>query len=72
MPTAPPPTKTAIVIELDQLRDLMREFAVEQEPDADARVGLDWTFELFLQWVRKRQERGSGGENELKLPASTA
>lgn len=50
------PARAGIVINLDYLRDLMREFAIEQEPDADKRVSLDWTFEIFLQWLRERQE----------------
>lgn len=50
------PARAGIVINLDHLRDLMREFAIEQEPDADKRVGLDWTFEIFLQWLRRKKQ----------------
>ena len=51
----PTTTKLAIAIDLDQLRALMREFVNEQEPDPDRRVGLEWTMEIFLQWLLKRQ-----------------
>jgi hypothetical protein len=52
--------KVGIAIDLDHLRRLMREFTIEQEPDADERVSLDLTFEIFLQWLRKRMETTNG------------
>ena len=57
--------KLAIAIDLNQLRALMREFVNEQEPDADRRVGLEWTMEVFLQWLRKRMEAKRESENGL-------
>lgn len=48
-------TKLAIVIDINQLRDLMREFSAEVDPDNEDL--LQWTFEIFLQWLRKRQEQ---------------
>jgi len=54
-------TKLAIAISLDQFRDLVKEFAREHEQDEELRISLEWTFELFLQWlVRKRQETTNG------------
>jgi hypothetical protein len=55
-------TKLAIAINLDQLRDLMREFinhvtlTDDLEVDTDDHVDMEWTFEMFLQWLKKRQE----------------
>jgi len=54
--TVTPTTKLAIAIDLDQLRGLMREFVNEQEPDPDRRVGLEWTMEVFLQWLRRKRQ----------------
>jgi len=58
MTTTPPPptTRLGIAIDLDGLRQLMREFIDEHEKDEELKVSLDWTFETFLQWLRKRQE----------------
>jgi hypothetical protein len=48
-------TKLAIAINLDQLRDLMREFMSEVVTDDDNNI-YAWPFETFLQWAKKRQE----------------
>lgn len=54
------PRKQAIAIDLDHLRELMREFLDEMQhrghvteygPDSLS----DWKFETFLQWVANRQ-----------------
>jgi hypothetical protein len=50
-------TKLAIAIDLDRLRGLMREFIDEHEKDDELKVSLDWTFELFLQWVIRRRQQ---------------
>jgi hypothetical protein len=52
--------RQAIVIPLDDLRRLMREFINEHETDEDLKTSLDWTFELFLQWLRKKKEQENG------------
>ena len=50
-------TKQAIVINLNELRDLMREFADEHDPDGENL--LAWTFSTFIQWlvIKKENER---------------
>lgn len=54
-------TNLAIAIDLDQLRELMREFvATRFGPVADERYDYEYRFEIFPQWlVRKRQETKS-------------
>jgi hypothetical protein len=52
-------TKLAIAINLDQLRDLMREFMSEVVTDDDNNI-YAWPFETFLQWAKKRQETTHG------------
>ena len=48
--------KTAITIDLNDLRTLMRQFIDEVEVNS-SRTHMEWTFETFLQWLRrKRQE----------------
>jgi hypothetical protein len=47
-------TKAGIAIDLDQLRDLMREFMSEVVTDDDNNV-YAWPFETFLQWLKNRQ-----------------
>jgi hypothetical protein len=47
-------TKLAIAIDLDQLRDLMRQFMSEVVTDDDDNV-YAWPFETFLQWAMKRR-----------------
>jgi hypothetical protein len=65
--TPPPTAKLAIAIDLDELRGLMREFVNEQEDDEELKVSLDWTFETFLQWLRrKRQETTDGNQRESR------
>ena len=50
------PPKLAIAINLDDLRDLMRQFMSEVVTDNDNNI-YAWPFETFLQWLRrKRQE----------------
>jgi hypothetical protein len=49
-----PPTKIGIAIDLDQLRDLMREFMSEVVTDDDNNI-YAWPFETFLQWLSKRR-----------------
>jgi hypothetical protein len=51
-------TKLAIIINLDQLRDLMRGFMSEAVTDDDNNI-YAWPFETFLQWAKKRQEKAS-------------
>jgi hypothetical protein len=48
-------TKPAIAINLNQLRDLMREFMSEVVTDDDNNI-YAWPFETFLQWAKKRQQ----------------
>lgn len=60
----PPEPKLGIAINLDQLRQLMREFVNEQEPDPDKRVGLEWTMEIFLQWLRRKRQETMSDESE--------
>jgi len=50
-----PPTKTAIAIDLDQLRNYMREFIDERVPDSSSVTEYEWRFETFLQWLSKRR-----------------
>lgn len=45
--------KTAIAINLGQLRDLMREFVNECAPNS---FEYEWRFSTFLAWLQKRQE----------------
>ena len=47
-------TKAGIAIDLDQLRDLMREFMSEVITDDDNNI-YAWPFETFLQWPSKRR-----------------
>jgi hypothetical protein len=67
---SPVTTKLAIAIDLDQLRDLMREFinhvtlTDDLEVDTDDHVDMEWTFEMFLQWLKKRQEITHGHQKE--------
>lgn len=54
-------TKLAIAIDLDELRKLMREFLNDMETKGHATVFsrdslTDWKFEVFLQWLQRRQE----------------
>jgi hypothetical protein len=51
-------TKLAIAIDLDQLRDLMREFMSEVVTDDDNNI-YAWPFETFLQWVMKRRREAA-------------
>ena len=46
---------SAIVINLDRLRDLMKQFVTEVDPQGEHL--LEWTFETFLQWLKKKQEQ---------------
>jgi hypothetical protein len=59
-------TKLGVVIRLDELRDLMRLFISEVEPDADLQVQLNWTFETFLQWLQRRQREQT--QNRTGIP----
>jgi len=57
--------KLAIVIDLDQLRGLMREFIDEQKRDYPEQHETELAFEVFLQWLRKkRQETANGNQEE--------
>lgn len=54
------PVKQAIVINLDHLRQLMREFLNDMKTKGHATVFdtdslTDWKFEVFLQWLQARQ-----------------
>lgn len=56
MPTAPPPTKTAIVMNLDDLCYLIAEFIHETGAQAGLTViEKELSFSLFVQWLRRRQ-----------------
>ena len=57
-------TKQAIVINLNELRDLMREFADEHDPDGENL--LAWTFSTFIQWLVKRKETTNGKQTEVQ------
>lgn len=49
-------TKTAIVIDLIRLRELMADFILEVSPDDPTAYSVP--FETFLRWLqRKKQER---------------
>jgi len=49
--------RQGIVIDLDELRQLMREFIDEAVGEAEDLPAYEWRFERFLQWLRlKRQE----------------
>ena len=48
---------SAIVINLDRLRDLMKQFVTEVDPQGEHL--LEWTFEAFLQWLKKKQEQSN-------------
>lgn len=50
------PARTGIVIDLDYLRDLMREFIDEYPPDNPSRTEYEWRFSTFLYWLQKRME----------------
>jgi len=49
-------TKLAIAIDLDELRELMREFVDECKEEFPEQYETELTFEVFLQWLRKRME----------------
>jgi hypothetical protein len=53
--------KVGIAIDLDHLRRLMREFIDEHADSHSSQIRLEWTFETFLQWLRKRMETTSEG-----------
>lgn len=55
-----PPVKQAIVIDLDRLRSLMREFIDEHADSNSSEMRMQWTFEAFLQWLRERMEAKDG------------
>jgi hypothetical protein len=66
--TAPPPTnlrefprRVGIVIPLDRLRDLMREFIDEQKKDYPEQHETELAFEVFLQWAAKKQKEKTNG-----------
>jgi hypothetical protein len=54
------PRRTGIVIDLDHLRDLMREFMSEVVTDDDNNM-YAWPFEVFLQWAAKKQKEKTNG-----------
>ena len=60
----PSTTKLAIAIDLDELRGLMREFIDEQKRDYPEQYEIELTFEVFLQWLRKRQETMNESQSE--------
>jgi hypothetical protein len=49
------PRRAGIVIDLDYLRDLMREYCNEKDGDEDS-VGRRLYLSGFLEWVRRRQK----------------
>lgn len=51
-----PTKRLGIVINLEGLRDLMREFMSEVVTDDDDNIHA-WPFETFLQWAKKRQQQ---------------
>jgi hypothetical protein len=54
------PRRTGIAINLDHLRDLMREFMSEVATDGDNNI-YAWPFEVFLQWAAKKQKETING-----------
>jgi hypothetical protein len=50
------PARVGIVINLDYLRDLIREFMSEVVTDDDNSI-YAWPFEVFLQWAAKKQKK---------------
>jgi 4-alpha-glucanotransferase len=50
------PRRAGIVIPLDRLRDLMREFIDEQKKDYPEQHETELAFEVFLQWAAKKQK----------------
>lgn len=50
--------KLGIVINLDDLRSLMREF-IDEHPPLD-RPPYEWRFETFLQWLKLHREIKAG------------
>ena len=70
MTTTPPPpaTRLGIAIDLDSLRQLMREFIDEVAgADADLKVTMEWTMEAWLQWLRKKREAGTNNQQHLNV-----
>ena len=60
---APLRPRLAIAINLDELRDLMREFMSEVITDDDNNI-YAWPFETFLQWAMKRQRQETMNGNQ--------
>ena len=59
-----PPKKIAIAIDLDEWRQVLRQFVDEVAgPDADLKVTMEWTMETWLQWLKKKRE--STNDNNL-------
>lgn len=50
----PAPTKTAIVIDLVRLRELMADFVLEVSPDDPTAYSIP--FETFLRWLQRKQQ----------------
>lgn len=48
--------RLGIAIDLDQLRGLMREFIDDRKQHGE-QTETELTFELFLQWVRRREQQ---------------
>jgi hypothetical protein len=64
-------TKLAIAINLDDLRDLMREFMSEVVTDEDNNI-YAWPFETFLQWAMKRQREEKGNDTQTSSAGKKA
>ena len=60
-PTTPTP-RLGIAVDLDGLRELIRDFINEQAAGVpgidgvDLKTDLEFTFEVFLRWAMKRQQ----------------
>jgi len=63
--TLTPPTKLGIAIDLDELRGLMREFIDEQKRDYPEQHETELAFEVFLQWLLRRQRESTSDNNIL-------
>jgi hypothetical protein len=59
------PSHLGITIDLDQLRDLMRQFMSEVVIDDDDNI-YAWPFETFLQWAMRRR-REAVADNVLRF-----
>jgi 2-phosphoglycerate kinase len=64
MTSATKSSRLGITIDLDQLRELMRQFIDEHVQDSSLAIKYEWRFSTFLAWLDKRQKEK---ENERVL-----